>query len=315
MASLSCELNPTILWARNPAVAEEINLERTNSTYLSTARLPRRLEATADLEWAVRSADVLIVGVPSKGFRTTIDQARGWLRPWVPVVSLTKGIESGSLLRMTQILEELLPGHPAAALTGPNLSAEIMAGQAAATVVATEDMGVAAGLQHLLQQPRFRVYRNHDVIGCEIGGALKNVIAIAAGIGEGLGVGDNIRSAVITRGLAEVTRLGVAMGAEPQTLAGLAGMGDLVATCMSPLSRNRTVGELLGLGKPLDEILGQMSMIAEGVGTTQSALELADRHDVELPICAEIYKVLTGAEGPIEAYLELGDPGHESEPD
>ena len=216
---------------------------------------------------------------------------------------------------MTQILEELLPGHPAAALTGPNLSAEIMAGQAAATVIATEDMGVAAGLQQLLQQPRFRVYRNHDVIGCEIGGALKNVIAIAAGIGEGLGVGDNIRSAVITRGLAEVTRLGVAMGAEPQTLAGLAGMGDLVATCMSPLSRNRTVGELLGLGKPLDEILGQMSMIAEGVGTTESALELAVRHDVELPICAEIYKVLTGAEGPIEAYLELGDPGHESEPD
>ena len=190
-----------------------------------------------------------------------------------------------------------------------------MAGQAAATVIATEDMGVAAGLQQLLQQPRFRVYRNHDVIGCEIGGALKNVIAIAAGIGEGLGVGDNIRSAVITRGLAEVTRLGVAMGAEPQTLAGLAGMGDLVATCMSPLSRNRTVGELLGLGKPLDEILGQMNMIAEGVGTTQSALELAERHDVELPICAEIYKVLTGAEGPIEAYLELGDPGHESEPD
>jgi glycerol-3-phosphate dehydrogenase (NAD(P)+) len=233
----------------------------------------------------------------------------------VPVVSLTKGIESGTLLRMTQILEELLPGHPAAALTGPNLSAEIMAGQAAATVIATEDMGVAAGLQKLLQQPRFRVYRNHDVIGCEVGGALKNVIAIAAGIGEGLGVGDNIRSAVITRGLAEVTRLGVAMGAEPQTLAGLAGMGDLVATCMSPHSRNRTVGELLGRGKPLDEILGQMNMIAEGVDTTQSALDLARRYEVDLPICAEIYKVLTGVEGPIEAYLELGDPGHESEPD
>jgi glycerol-3-phosphate dehydrogenase (NAD(P)+) len=315
MACLSLELNPTILWARNPAVAEEINERRTNSAYLPSARLPGRLEVTSDLERAVGSADVLIVGVPSKGFRTTIDEARRWVRPWIPVVSLTKGIESGTLLRMTQILEELLPGHPAAALTGPNLSAEIMAGQPAATVIATVDMGVAAGLQKLLQQPRFRVYRNHDVIGCEIGGALKNVIAIAAGIGEGLGIGDNIRSAVITRGLAEVTRLGVAMGAEPQTLAGLAGMGDLVATCMSPLSRNRTVGELLGRGKPLNEILGQMNMIAEGVGTTQSALELADRHDVELPICAEIYKVLNGLEGPIEAYLELGDPGHESEPD
>jgi glycerol-3-phosphate dehydrogenase (NAD(P)+) len=315
MACLSLELNPTILWARDPAVAEEINESRTNSAYLPTARLPDRLEVTSDLEKAVGSADVLIVGVPSKGFRATIDEARRWVRPWIPVVSLTKGIESGTLLRMTQILEELLPGHPAAALTGPNLSAEIMAGQPAATVIATVDMGVAAGLQKLLQQPRFRVYRNHDVIGCEIGGALKNVIAIAAGIGEGLGIGDNIRSAVITRGLAEVTRLGVAMGAEPQTLAGLAGMGDLVATCMSPLSRNRTVGELLGRGKPLNEILGQMNMIAEGVGTTHSALELADRHEVELPICAEIYKVLNGLEGPIEAYLELGDPGHESEPD
>jgi glycerol-3-phosphate dehydrogenase (NAD(P)+) len=315
MACLSLELNPTILWARNPAVAEEINESRTNSAYLPTAHLPDRLEVTSDLERAVGSADVLIVGVPSKGFRATIDEARRWVRPWIPVVSLTKGIESVTLLRMTQILEELLPGHPAAALTGPNLSAEIMAGQPAATVIATVDMGVAAGLQKLLQQPRFRVYRNHDVIGCEIGGALKNVIAIAAGIGEGLGIGDNIRSAVITRGLAEVTRLGVAMGAEPQTLAGLAGMGDLVATCMSPLSRNRTVGELLGRGKPLNEILGQMNMVAEGVGTTQSALELADRHEVELPICAEIYKVLNGLEGPIEAYLELGDPGHESEPD
>jgi glycerol-3-phosphate dehydrogenase (NAD(P)+) len=315
MARLSTELNPTVLWSRRAEVAAEINECRTNSAYLHDVRLPDRLRATSDLEQAVGFAEVLIVGVPSKGFRATVDQARRWVRPWVPVISLTKGIESGTLLRMTQILEELLPGHPAAALTGPNLSGEIIAGQPAATVVATTDMGVAAGLQKLLQQPKFRVYRNHDVIGCEIGGALKNVIAIAAGIGEGLGVGDNIRSAVITRGLAEVTRLGVAMGAEPQTLAGLAGMGDLVATCMSPLSRNRTVGELLGRGKLLDEILGQMHMIAEGVDTTKSALELAGRHGVELPICAEIYKVLTGAEGPIEAYLELGDPGHESEPD
>ena len=315
MATLSCEMNPTVLWARNPAIAAEISECRTNAAYLPGVTLPSGLRATADIEAAAGFADVLIVGVPSQGFRATIEGARMAVRPWVPVVSLTKGLEAGTLMRMTEIVEELLPGHPAAALTGPNLAAEIIAGQAAATVVATEDMGVAAALQRLLQHPRLRVYRNHDVIGCEIGGALKNVIAIAAGIGEGLGVGDNIRSAVITRGLAELTRLGVALGAEPQTLAGLAGMGDLVATCMSPLSRNRTVGELLGRGKPLDEILGQMNMIAEGVGTTATALQLAGRHGVELPICAEIYKVLTGDQRPLDAYLELGDPGHESEPD
>jgi glycerol-3-phosphate dehydrogenase (NAD(P)+) len=241
-------------------------------------------------------------------------EARAWIRPWIPVVSLTKGIEAGSLLRMTQIIEELLPGHPAAALSGPNLAREIMAGQAAASVIATKDLGVAAALQEVLQHRLFRVYRNHDVVGCEIGGALKNVIAIAAGIGEGLGVGDNTRAAVMTRGLAELTRLGVAMGAEVGTLAGLAGMGDLVATCMSPYSRNRTVGEMLGRGKPLEEILAEMHMVAEGVDTARTALSLADSHGVELPICQEIHRVVTGQQGPVEAYRGLRAPGHESDP-
>ncbi len=231
------------------------------------------------------------------------------------MVSLTKGIEPGTLLRMTQILGELLPGHPAAALTGPNLAREIMAGQAAASVIATHDMGVAAALQSVLRHKLFRVYRNHDVVGCEIGGALKNVIAIAAGIGEGLGVGDNTRAGVITRGLAELTRLGTAMGAEPQTLSGLAGMGDLMATCMSPYSRNRTVGELLGRGQPLDEILATMRMVAEGVGTARIAVALAERYEVELPICAEIHKVVTGDQRPVDAYRGLRDAGHEADPD
>jgi glycerol-3-phosphate dehydrogenase (NAD(P)+) len=262
----------------------------------------------------VRDADVLIVGVPSKGFRSAVEDARPWLRPWIPVVSLTKGIEAGSLLRMTQIIEELLPGHPAAALSGPNLAREIMAGQAAASVVATPDMGVAAALQAVLHHRLFRVYRNHDVVGCEIGGALKNVIAIASGIGEGLGAGDNTRAGVMTRGLAEVTRLGAAMGAEPQTLAGLAGMGDLVATCMSPHSRNRTVGELLGRGKPLDAILSEMHMVAEGVGTARTALALAERYHVELPICEEVHKVVIGEQRPVDAYRALRSAGHESDP-
>jgi glycerol-3-phosphate dehydrogenase (NAD(P)+) len=314
VASLTTALNSTILWARNADVAAEVNDCHTNDTYLPYITLPRRLRATADLEEAVRAADVLIVGVPSQGFRGALEAARAWVRPWVPVVSLTKGIEAESLLRMTQIIEELLPGHPAAALSGPNLAREIMAGQAAASVIATEDPGVAATLQSVLQHKLFRVYRNHDVVGCEIGGALKNVIAIAAGIGEGLGVGDNTRAAVMTRGLAELTRLGVAMGAEPQTLAGLAGMGDLVATCMSPYSRNRTVGELLGRGKPLDEILSDMQMVAEGVGTARTALSLAEHYHVELPICEEIHKVVLGKQRPVDAYRGLRPAGHESDP-
>ena len=314
VASLTTSLNPTVIWARNPEVAAEINEAHTNATYLPGAALPVQLRATADMVEALRSADVLIVGVPSKGFRATLEEVRKSIRPWIPVVSLTKGIEAGTLLRMTQIIEELLPGHPAASLTGPNLAREIMAGQAAASVIATEDLGVAAALQRVLRHRLFRVYRNHDVIGCEIGGALKNVIAIAAGIGEGLGVGDNTRAAVMTRGLAELARLGVAMGGEIQTLSGLAGMGDLVATCMSPYSRNRTVGELLGRGKPLDEILASMHMVAEGVGTAQTALALAERHGVELPICTEIHKVVTGQQEAADAYFGLRPPGHESDP-
>jgi glycerol-3-phosphate dehydrogenase (NAD(P)+) len=314
VASLTTALNPTILWARNPDVAAEINAQHSNATYLPAVTLPRRLRSTADLAEAVRTADVLIVGVPSKGFRGAIEDARKWIRPWIPVVSLTKGIEAGSLLRMTQIIEELMPGHPAAALSGPNLAREIMAGQAAASVIATDDLGVAAALQSVLRHRLFRVYRNHDVVGCEIGGALKNVVAIAAGIGEGLGVGDNTRAAVMTRGLAELTRLGVAMGAEHQTLAGLAGMGDLVATCMSPYSRNRTVGELLGRGKPLDEILSDMHMVAEGVGTARTALALAEQYHVDLPICEEINKVVLGEQKPVDAYRGLRAAGHEADP-
>ena len=315
VAALTTALNPTVLWARNPEVAAEINRNHTNAGYLPAVTLPRRLRATADLQEALRHTEVLIVGIPSGGFRATIEEASKWIRPWIPVVSLTKGIESETLLRMTQILAQLPPGHPAAALTGPNLAREIMAGQAAASVIATHDMGVAAALQSVLRHRLFRVYRNHDVVGCEIGGALKNVVAIAAGVGEGLGVGDNTRAGVITRGLAELTRLGTAMGAEPQTLSGLAGMGDLVATCMSPYSRNRTVGELLGRGQPLEEILAGMRMVAEGVSTARIALSLADRYQVELPICAEIHKVVMGEQRPVDAYRGLRPAGHEADPD
>jgi len=315
VASLTTARNPTLLWARDEKVAAEVNEQHTNDRYLPEMGLPRRLRATSDLEEAVADADLLVVGIPSKAFRSVLLEAREWVRPWIPVVSLTKGIERGTLLRMTQVIAEVMPGHPAAALSGPNLAHEIMAGYAAASVIATGDLSVAAALQEVLRHKLFRVYLNHDVIGCEVGGALKNVIAIAAGIAQGLGVGDNTRAAVITRGLAELTRLGVAMGAEPQTLAGLAGMGDLMATCISPRSRNRTVGEQLGRGRSLEEILSEMHMVAEGVGTAQTTLELAGRYGVELPICQEIYKVVMGEEKPIDAYRGLqATPGHEADP-
>ena len=316
VASVVCKRNPTILWSRNPDVAREIVEKHTNEAYLAGFDLPSGLRATADLEEAVSDADVLIVGIPTQGFRAVLEQAAPHVRSWIPVVSLAKGFEPGSMLRMTEVIEEVLPGRPAAALTGPNIAREIMAGQAAASVIATEDLSVAAALQDVLRRGLFRIYTNHDVIGCEVGGALKNVVAIAAGMAEGLGVGDNTRAMVISRGLAELTRLGVARGGEPQTFAGLAGMGDLLVTCISEHSRNRYVGEQLGRGRPLQNILAGMNMVAEGVGTASLVMELAEHHGgIELPICSRIEGVVTGQITVEEAYRGLlrTAPGRESE--
>jgi glycerol-3-phosphate dehydrogenase (NAD(P)+) len=314
VASLVARRHETVLWARDPEVAKTIATERVNSTYLPEFTLSPRLTATADIEEATCGADLLVVGVPSSGFRRALVDAAPHMRPWIPVVSLAKGLETGSLLRMTQVIKEVAPGHPVAALTGPNLAHEIMSGKAAASVVATEDLEVARAIQKVFARGVFRVYLNDDVIGCEMGGALKNVIAIAAGIGEGLGVGDNTRAAVMSRGLAELTRLGVAMGARATTFAGLAGMGDLIATCMSPYSRNRAVGEQLGKGRRLEEVLAEMHMVAEGVRTASVALELARRHGLDLPICTVIDKVIAGEIEPKDAYFGLTPAGHEADP-
>ena len=314
MASLIAPRHPTTLWARSPDLAKAVSEDHVNAAYLPECRLPEELSATADLEAAVSEADLLVVGVPTSGFRAVLEQAKPAVRPWIPVVSLAKGLERGSYLRMTQIIKEVLPGHPAAALTGPNIATEIMAGKAAAAVVATEDLAVAAAIQKVVTRGVFRVYVNDDVTGCEIGGALKNVVAIAAGIGEGLGVGDNTRAAVMARGLAELTRLGVALGARSETFAGLAGMGDLIATCMSPHSRNRTVGEQLGRGRRLEEILAGMHMVAEGVNTAVLVLDLAERHGLDMPICRMIDRVVRGEIAPRDAYWGLTPAGHESDP-
>jgi glycerol-3-phosphate dehydrogenase (NAD(P)+) len=242
--------------------------------------------------------------------------AREWIHPWIPIVSLSKGLEQGSLLRMTEVIADEVPGHPVAALTGPNIAREIMAGQAAASVIATDDLKVAKAIQAVLTRGLFRIYTNHDVIGCELGGALKNVVAIACGIAQGLGVGDNTRAMVMTRGLAELSRLGVSMGGEAQTFSGLAGMGDLVTTCLSPYSRNRTVGEQLGLGKTLPEITDQMNMVAEGLKTAVTSHELAERYGVAMPVHEEIYRVVMGESDAADSYrgLRSSAPGHELEP-
>lgn len=311
VASLVCKKNDTTLWARSPDLAKEIHENHTNESYLKGLPLPDNLKATSDLAEAVGQADLLIVGVPTHGFRSVLEMAAPDIRPWIPVVSLSKGFEQGSLLRMTEVIKDVLPGRPAGALSGPNIAREIMSGMAAASVIATEDLSVATELQSVLHRGLFRVYKNHDVIGCEVGGALKNVVAIAAGIGQGLGVGDNTRAAVITRGLAELTRLGVAMGGEPQTFSGLAGLGDTMVTCISPHSRNRRVGEELGKGRKLDEIMGEMNMVAEGVKAAALVLDLAARHSVRMPIAEHIHRVILGEEQPLEAFAGLVPPGHE----
>jgi glycerol-3-phosphate dehydrogenase (NAD(P)+) len=314
VASLVAPRHSTTLWARNEAVAVAVRDDHVNPNYLSEFELPRELSATADLGAAVSDVDLIVVGIPTSGFRNVLEEARPHIRPWIPIVSLSKGLERDSMLRMTEVIKQVLPGHPVAALTGPNIAYEIMSGMAAAAVVATEDLEVASAIQKVFTRGVFRVYVNHDVIGCEMGGALKNVIAIAAGIGEGLGVGDNTRAAVMSRGLAELTRLGVAVGAQPATFAGLAGMGDLIATCMSPYSRNRRVGEALGKGQRLEDILEELHMVAEGVKTATVALELAERHRLELPICHMIDQVVRGNIAPADSYWGLTPAGHEAEP-
>jgi len=314
VASLVAPRHDTVLWARDPEVARAVREDHENPAYLPGFGLDPALTATADLEQAVCGADLVVLGIPASGLRRVLQDAAPFLRPWIPVVSLSKGLERGSHLRMTQVIKEVVPGHPVAALTGPNIASEILSGKAAAAVVATEDLEVASAIQAVFTRGVFRVYVNDDVIGCELGGALKNVIAIAAGMGEGLGVGDNTRAAVMSRGLAELIRLGDAMGAKPATFAGLAGMGDLIATCVSPHSRNRAVGEQLGKGRKLADILEEMHMVAEGVNTATVALELAERHGLDLPICRMIDKVVKGEMEPVDTYWGLTPAGHEAEP-
>ena len=294
VASIVAKNTDIAIWARNASTVAEINEQHTNKKYLPDAKLPKNLVAFNDLESVVANADVLIMGVPSNSFREVLKELSPFLRSGVPIVSLTKGLEKDTDLRMTEIVKAELPGHPVGVLTGPNLAREIMAGQAAASVIAMDDIETAEQLQTIFNSNLFRVYTNNDVVGCELGGVLKNIIAIAVGMGIGLGAGDNTRSALITRGLAEVTRLGVALGGRAETFSGLTGMGDMLATCISPQSRNHHVGLELGKGRHIDDIIKEMVMVAEGVKSAPTVIKLAEKAGIEMPIAHDVYGVLTG---------------------
>ena len=297
----------TVLWARRAELAEEIAARHQNPDYLPGFDLPPSLLATGDLEKALHEATVVVMAVPSHAFREVFRTVAPHLEPGPAVVSLTKGIEQDSLLRMTQVMTEEADLEPArlAVVSGPNLAREVVRRMPSASVVACADNATAEGLQALFMAPFFRVYTNPDVVGCELCGAMKNVIAISAGIADGMGFGDNSRASLITRGLAEMARLGTRLGANPLTFAGLAGMGDLVATCISGLSRNRGVGEELGRGRRLEDIVGEMNMVAEGVKTSRAVLALAEREGVEVPLCEHVVKVLYEGVAPADMVLSL----------
>ncbi len=305
VASLVSRNAPVTLWARNADTVAEINAKHTNETYLPGATLPEALQATNSIADAASAADVVIMGIPSHNFREVLQEVKLHIRPWVPVITLTKGLELKTGMRMSEVINEVLPGHPVGVLTGPNLAREIMAGQAAASVIAMEDPIIMKELQALFNSGLFRVYTNDDIIGCELGGVLKNIVAIAVGMGDGQGAGDNTRSALITRGLAEVTRLGVAMGGRAETFAGLAGMGDMIATCTSEQSRNRHVGVELGRGKEMEDIIADMLMVAEGVKSAPAVIALAEKYGVEMPIAQDVHRVVSGQSSASRAFRGL----------
>lgn len=307
-AALLAPRAETVLWARRPELAAAIMETGRNPDYLSDVALPPELDATSDLASAVPEAGMVVMAVPSHGFREVFARVAPLMMEDAVVVSLTKGIEQGTLATMTAVVGDIAPGMPTnnvGVLTGPNLAGEIATGHPTAAVAAFPSSDEARLVQELFMGPTFRVYTNRDVIGCELGGALKNVMAIAAGMSDGLGFGDNTRATLITRALAELTRLGVARGGRPETFAGLAGTGDLIATCCSSQSRNHRVGVALAEGGSLDEVVTEMRMVAEGVKTTRSVLDMAAASGVEMPIAEQVGKVLYEGVHPRDAVLSL----------
>jgi glycerol-3-phosphate dehydrogenase (NAD(P)+) len=304
LADAGCEVT---LWGRRADLVDAVNTTRTNPDYLPGIELPSSIRATTDATDALSGADFTILAVPSQTLR-------GNLADWVPrlpadtvLVSLMKGVELGTAKRMSEVIEEVakVPAERVAVVTGPNLAKEIAQRRPAAAVVACCDEAVAQRLQAACHTPYFRPYTNTDVVGCELGGAVKNVIGLAVGIADGMGLGDNAKGSLITRGLAETTRLGLAMGADPMTFSGLAGLGDLVATCSSPLSRNHTFGTNLGRGMTLQGTIAATKQTAEGVKSCESVLDLARRHGVDMPITETVVGIVHEGKPPVVALKEL----------
>jgi glycerol-3-phosphate dehydrogenase (NAD(P)+) len=304
------------LWAYEREVVEAIRSKHENSPYLPSVRLPASLRVTNQLADATQGSDCLVFAVPSHAARLVLQQITALPDRTVPLVSATKGIEEESLKLMTQVMEEVLPPTMAArllVLSGPSFATEVSRAQPTALCLAGRDPDLVRQLQSLLMTPAFRVYADDDVIGVQLGGALKNVMALAAGVVDGLGLGANARAALITRGLAEMVRLGAAMGADPRTFYGLSGVGDLVLTCTGALSRNHSVGMRLGKGERLEAILGSMHAVAEGVRTAKAALGLAQRHQVEMPIVQEVHNVLFSGKSCRHAVGDLMERGAKDE--
>jgi len=307
LADLLARKGETVtLWAREREVVETVNREHLNHLFLPDAPLAPELRAEADLEAAVRGAEVVVSSAPSFAVRETMARAASALRPGALVVSVSKGLDPERLTTLSCVLGDVLPpGTAIAVLSGPSFAQEVYGRQPTAVVAASRDSAAVQRVQHVFATSLFRVYTTDDVLGVELGGALKNVIALAAGMLEGLGLGHNTRAALITRGLAEITRLGVALGAEPATFAGLAGMGDLILTATGPQSRNHALGVELGRGKRLDEALAGRPTVAEGVNTARAAVTLGERHGVELPIARELTEVLFRGKTPRQAVSDL----------
>ena len=293
------------LWGRDPAVVAGINETRHNPRYLRDIHLSTGIKATTDLGRVVRGADIVAVAVSSAALREVMVSAAPEISPLAVVVSLTKGLESGTLKRMTQVIEDTVPGRPVAALSGPNHAEEVSRRIPSATVIAAPDERVSRRLQSVFMTPEFRVYRNNDLLGVELAGAVKNVIALAAGISDGLGFGDNAKASLITRGLAEMRRLGAALGAASRTFSGLAGMGDLVATCTSRHSRNRAVGERLAKGQGVESAQAELGMVAEGVSTTAALKELMERAGVNMPLSLSVYDAVYRGKDPLVCVADL----------
>lgn len=296
----------TRLWARDPALVADMAWRRANPLYLPDIRFPERLRPTGDLAEALHDTEFIVAAVPSHGTREILQRAAAFVRPGATVVSAAKGLERDTLFRVSEVIEQELGGDVhVAVLSGPSFASELARELPTAVSVASRHPAIVQGVQEEFRAPYFRLYGTDDVVGVEIGGALKNVIAIAAGVVEGLGLGHNALAGLITRGLAEISRLACAAGARPQTLAGLTGLGDLVLTCTGTLSRNRHVGIELARGRSVQDVLATMKMVAEGVRTTEAALALAKRYDVELPIAAQVAEVLAGRKDSKTALYEL----------